>query len=306
MDAHFDKLEKFLYDNINSDIFGSPETLYKAFIKVEESGKQSRFNYDLQLLLFYKCAYLYNNKNGLQSISKIDLPFSIKQDISFDEFLVEIKEGLNIPLKNNIIQNDNFHDLIIRGFMKRILKHDSWGGWTFIEYSAIQGDNQKQEDITKKIYLSIDNKDLHNFALLLLEKCSELGIKYEFKINADDDYRRADNVVIYTSDEDLPKYISLINKIKDENPNIDYGNAHLLAYNYNEYIAIASFEGSDSKISHSQNICSKICTLRNNEDISFEHFFENVKLVMLKEFSDIINFFDKYPITNENNEPKKY
>ncbi len=306
MNTYFDKLEKFLYDNRNSDIFDNFEELYKAFIKVEKDGKQSKFNYDLQLLLFYKCAYLYNNKNGLQSISKIDLPFSIKQDISFEEFLVEIKKYLNIPYKNSVIQNDNFHDLVIRVIMNKILKHDSMGGWTFINYSVIQGDNKRKEDITKKIYLSIDNKDLHAFALQLLEKCNELGIKYEFKINADDDYRRADNVVIYTSDEDLSKYILLIEQIKDENPNIDYGNAHLLSYNYNEYIGIVPYEGNDSKISHSQNICNEICRLRNNEDISFEHFFENVKLVMLKELSDIIRFFDKYPFTNENNGLKTY
>ena len=95
--------------------------------------------------------------------------------------------------------------------------------------------------------------------MLLLKKCDELGIKYDFKINADDSYRRADNVVIYTSDIDFLKYILALKSIKDEFPNIDFGNPPLLSYNYNEYIGVASIENCKSIYSHSEILCQEIC-----------------------------------------------
>ncbi len=287
MDTNFDRLKEFLYNERNSDIFDNSDKLYKAFICVEKDDEQLPFNDNLMFILFYECAYRINRATGIKKILK-NISFEINQGCSFEDFCAEMCKSKNIPAPSKILPNDTVHERIIRR-IKKLLNHDY--GWTRIYYSTIQNE-QPKNDLTRKIYLSIDNYNLHYFSILLLKLCDKLEIKYNFKIDAEDKHRRSDNVVIYTSDEDFFKYIFAIKSIKNQFPKINFGVPNLLAYSYNEYIGVATIEDNDSTISRSQILCNEICHLR-DEAVNFESFFENIKSLMIENLRDTIDFCEK-------------
>ena len=286
MNLEFDRLRNFLYERRNTDIFENPYDLYKAFILVEKDGKQTKFDQNNQELLFCEGLYRYHKKYGIQSLVNVPLPYKIDPDMHFSDFCQKLTGYANTPY----LEDNLYHKLIEK--MKDMMGHDPDKGWTKVYSSRLEKDAGHEKE-TRRIYLSVDNKDLHEFALRLLVKCDELGIRYEFKINADDSYRRADNVVIYTSDEDFPKYITAIEEIKKDNPNIDFGSANMLAYPFNEYIGVVSKEEDGKGGSHSEIICDEICCLRNHDNLEFDSFYADVEKFMLQELDDTIQFCDQ-------------
>lgn len=296
----FNDLREKLYAIRNSNVLDDADDLYIELIRVEKNGRQSRFNELMQLNLFYECAYRYNREKGLQSLVKIKLPFEIDKNISFEKFCMEFEKYQETSIPNDLIENDDVKKLVLRAVTNRLLDHSDWGGWTFINYNTIEGEKSESTDLSKKIYISVDNKDLHEFAMLLLKECDERNIKYDFKINADDSYRRADNVVIYTSDEDFKKYINAIKKIKMQNPFIDFGKGHPLAYHYNDYIGVAPIEEKGSNNSYSENICDKIQELRYEENITFDEWFEKSKSFIVRQLADVESFCELNKMMNEN------
>ena len=278
MENHIERLRGFLHKNINSEIFNSNKALYEAFVIVEKDGKNLEFDMRCFTELFYQCMYRYNRVHGLQSIIKKELPFVIPQNISFENFCLKMNEYLKIPFENTIIKNDNFRELCFRCICK-LMGHNSIGGWTFLDFADIESSQNYSKNHSKKLYLSVSNKDLHFFALKLIQKADEIGLKYDFKINADSRYQRADNVVIYTSKEDVNNYLKMIGKIKSENQKMDFGLVHLLAKPINEYIGIADIEKKGVTESHSGVLCNKIIELR-SEAVTFDEFFEEIKALV--------------------------
>lgn len=293
---NFDKVKQFLYDQRNSDILDDSRVLYKEIVLVEKDKDASSFYYPAQLQLLYGIAYRYHKSKGLQSFLNSSLPFVIDSNISFSDFCVELEQYKNIPCSSDIVPGDNLYRRIMRGTNRSLHKLLS-EGWDFVEKEKIEG--TKKNKLDKKIYLSIDNKDLHSFASLLLDKCDNKEIQYCFKINANDQYRRADNVVIYTSDKDFLDYVSIIDSIKEECPYMDFGEAHLLTYPYREYMGVAPIEKENTTYSYSSLLCEEICRLRSEEEISFDHFFENVKSTMNECLSDTICFCEETRMLEE-------
>lgn len=299
MDLEFSDLRIFLYKNRNSDVFDAPYNLYVDMTFIEKNGNQTRFNPENQELLFCACLYRYHKKRGMESLVEVPLPYEIDPNLCFIEFYDQLSQYFKYPYPDSNLLDDNFYDKLIEE-IKKVLTHDSNRGWTRIYSSKIEGNVDTSKE-SRKIYLSIDNKDLHEFALRLLEKCDDFGFHYEFRINADDNYRRADNVVIFTSDEDFPKYIRAIEEIKLESQDMDFGNAYMLSYPYNEYIGVVTKEKSNTYGSLSEVICDEICCIRNRKTkdsknffTSFEPFFGEVKNFLMQRFDDTIQFCNQY------------
>ncbi len=291
MAMDFSRLKDFLYERRNSDVLDYPNSLYKEIVIVEKDLEQPSFYYPAQLQFLYECAYLYNKEQGLQSIMNVPLPNVISSDISFSDFCLKMGEYQHISCPSKIVPDDTLHNRILRR-VSNSFKNPMNDGWLFINANTVKGVNT-EESLDRKLYLSVDNKDLHYFSTLLLEKCNDMGIEYDFKINNVSKYKRADNVVIYTSDYDFLKYISVIEDIKNSNPQIDFGEPNLLSYPYHEYIGVAPVERENSSNSYSQVLCDKICRLRAEEEISFDHFFENVTSVMTEHLSDTAHFCEQ-------------
>lgn len=130
--------------------------------------------------------------------------------------------------------------------------------YDWIQVNPKEKPNAGNDNNLFKIYLSIDNMDLHLFATKLLISCSEL--KYNdlyFKINNDSEINRRDNVVIYCNAKNFSKYIDLIQKILVENPHIQFNSPNLLAIPYDDKI-YCGMDFDDGKTSFTSKICRDI------------------------------------------------
>ena len=103
----------------------------------------------------------------------------------------------------------------------------------------------KNFDNNIKIYLNAE-ENTYKLARLFQETCERQGLDYYYKVargNMESEYARTDKMCIYSSYENLLKYISIIQKIKNEHPEIVFEKPPLSCGVINGYIGI----GQDKK-----------------------------------------------------------
>ncbi len=212
--------------------------------------------------LLYKSMYKFHERNGIENILKYQVPISIGRDVSYSEFKQYLYKLQEYEIKIDLLPNvANHFDNICRIAAIKLLGAGDWC-WTRIYSSKITG-----QDIEEfgKMYLSVDNKDLYRFACLLLEKCIETGLEdYEYKVNNDENVTRSDNVVIFFTKDNFNKYISLINQILAENPDIKLNQQNVLAYSIDDNIKVAR-DYNDGSVSYTSKVCQKIMLLKEKE-----------------------------------------
>ena len=133
----------------------------------------------------------------------------------------------------------------------------------FPDWIGIGNLNEEKNNIIK-IYLSVDNNDLHRFANLFIYECLEKGfIDYDFKLNNNDKINRRDNVVIYCNAENFSNYVELVRSIIEMNPNLKFNLSHLLGISYTDKISVGiDFENGNK--SWTDKICETIFNMRKN------------------------------------------
>ena len=128
------------------------------------------------------------------------------------------------------------------------------GGWN--DWVSICMPNTPKQEEGLKLYLSVDDSSLHLFANSFLVACITNGYEdFNFKINKKEDINRRDNVVVYCTNENVSKYINIINQILSANPNIKFNAQSLLAMPCNEHISIGMDPGNG------QSYSSKMCNI---------------------------------------------
>lgn len=215
------------------------------------------------------------------------MPFELERDLSFDSFCEQLEKYKLYNFKNSICQGDTYYDLIFRALVNRnrVIISD---GWKAIQKSNLENtENSLNENFAYKIYLPIANESLELFSMRFLAKCSGRNVNYDFKINDESSISRADNVVIYATDENFDDYIKIIEDIikNDSRIKINYDQQHLLAYPYNNYISIAPYIDYKGE-SFSSIICNEIYNLR-KQSLSFEEFYQSVVIMISNHFNGI-------------------
>ena len=262
---------------------GSEIDLYNAINFIDKPSNEFDY-YDYNEVL-YKFMYLFHKKYGIENISKVyKAPLIVNRDISFAEFKQYLEELKKFKIKVNpdLPNVKTYFDNIYRVASYKLLDRDSW---TKVYSEKITG-----EDVSDvgKMYLSVDNRDLYKFANLLLDQCLDLGLEdYCFKVNADDSLTRRDNVVIYFTSDNFYKYISMINKILADNPNILLNEQSALGYSINENIKIG-FDFDDGAVSYTEKLCKMILNLL-QEGKSSEVVAEYVNKYMEKRVTEFLN-----------------
>lgn len=253
------------------DLFqGDANDLYDSINYI--SMKSNKFNVTDYFELLYKTMYLYHRKKGIENISKkFQLPIIIDREISYDKFKKYLNELKQYEIKLGLLPNVRNHfDNVLRLSANKLL---GIGGvsWSKVYSSKITG-----QEISEcgKMYVSVDNKDLYKFANLLLEKCLENGLNdYEFKVNDNEEKTRCDNVVIYFTNENFNKYISIIEQIFIENPDIQINQQNVLAYSINDKIKIAQ-DYDNGNVSYTNKLCNAIIVLRDQYGLNNEQIIE--------------------------------
>ncbi len=219
--------------------------------------KKSNFNIESYNEIVYLQMYIYNLKNGINTLSKNgNIPELIPKRISYEQFKIELEKYKNIEYKNEVISEiKNLFQEIIRLANFKLLDK---GYWTKIYSSSTSYEEVKE---TGKLYVSIDNAYLYQFACLLFTNCLKNGIyNYEFKVNNDQEINRTDNLVIYFTEDNLNSYLSIINELKQTYPEFNFNYSHILGKELSDGVAIAKDYKDGS--SFTEKICSTILELR--------------------------------------------
>lgn len=218
-----DKIFKFLdIGTINSDL------LYQEIIYAENNSEINKEDFEKLLIM----------------IKYINETYSGENDRSYDDY-------------------KKFYEMVKReypdmyyGDIIEPAKGELWKGI----YNPSLGFKEKNQ--IGKIYLSIDKKDLANFACSLLSNIVKNRIDdFNFKINNGEQWNRSDNLVIYLySTEDLNKYLSIIKDILKNNSQTQINESHLFGNELQNGVVVAL--GKDNgNISFSGDICKYICNL---------------------------------------------
>ena len=192
LDKKMDKIR--LIDAINSSKLDYNDIYAK--VNVIEKDK-SNFDIEAYNEIVYLQMYMYHLKNGINTLSKNgNIPELFPQKISYEQFKTELEKYKNIEYKNKLIPEiENSFQEIIRLANFKLLDR---GYWTKI-YSSFTSNEEVREN--GKLYVSVDNAYLYQFACLLFTNCLKNGVyNYEFKVNNNQEINRTDNMVIYFTD----------------------------------------------------------------------------------------------------------
>jgi len=261
IDEIFNSVDTTSDVNVNNDSFN--------FLVINESMKKAKE----QMNLFVE----KNNNNSQKSISNEQNMVDIIENHGAESDLYD--EVVYIKDKNSKFNNNEYRNLIatymnktnpdFRKKRSNLLKsknitrvedyiqflRESNMHWFQMES---QGFEQTGEHL--KIYLSIDNSDLHLFSRLLLEELIDNNTgEYCFKIKAKDDRVRRDSFVLYCNEDNFTQFAEIIQKVIDNNPSIKFNDPNPLAIQYSDKI----YCGFDSYTSYTDRMCHAINELKN-------------------------------------------
>ena len=90
--------------------------------------------------------------------------------------------------------------------------------WEFIKSHRIAAYRSKKMKIEHRLYLNVDPLDIYKVSIALIKKCISRNIPFDFKF--DRIGNRDDTLIIYTDTEHLVDFISILNEIKQDHPDI--------------------------------------------------------------------------------------
>lgn len=91
-------------------------------------------------------------------------------------------------------------------------------GWEHIKSQYISGRTESRISIKHRLYIGCQNQDMWKLAKLFKNKCEEQQIPFYFKFAQSRD--RDDKIVIYADTDNLRNYISILQEISQEYPEI--------------------------------------------------------------------------------------
>ena len=218
-------------DIINTliDIYGDNSTLatnfYDKIVDQHKSGKvigkcypelQRKFTLGIfnkwkkEVLSMTRDEFIELLNRGSYPKEFVDLRNYLKTmpEVNTVEELNHLKYGHDVP--NNI--KDLFEDY----------SWDSigWGsGWTHVSSRHIYAKKKEQMPIEHRLYLNVNSTAVHRIAMEFISKCEEMDMPYYFKFNLM--ANRDDVIVIYSDTKHLTMFVDILNKIKEENPDLE-------------------------------------------------------------------------------------
>lgn len=227
-----DSLRKATMESLKTYYSGSGEGLYDRLVKFNGREDKSPVNEsDRDKFLIEtteewrkKFVELYSRKSS-DEIESDDKRDAIRYILSLSE--ITTIEQRNIVYKQ--LQSME---------AKKLFWENHDGGWDHIMLNRISSDPSKNivPKVTHRLYLSCKNSDLFKMMEILRKKCADAGLPYYFKTMVNE--HRDDNIVIYSDTENLPNYLSVLDGISQEYPEIvgNFGKPPFLTGKYNGWI----------------------------------------------------------------------
>ena len=228
------------------------------YVNIKNESQTNNFDEKSYFEIIYLSLYLYHVQKGIHTLSeKISIPELFSRKISYAQFKIELEKYKDIKYSDNVTNMKNLYQKILSLANFKLLDR---GDWTKIYSSSI---TQKDFSEIGKLYVSVDNSYLYQFAFDMLTSCLKNGIyDYEFKVNNNYEINRTDNMVIYFTKDNLNKYLSIINDLKQKYPNFAINCSHILGKEISEGVAIAKDYKDGS--SFTEKICKTCLGLKKN------------------------------------------
>ncbi len=229
--------------------------LYENIVVIKKD--KSNFDSESYNEIIYLQMYMYHLRYGINTLSKNGIILELfPKDISYEQFKIELKKYKDIKYVNKYLPDiNNLFQEILRLTDYKILPRNYW---TKIYSSLVSGEEVEE---VGKLYVSIDNSHLYQFACLLFVKCLDAGIyDYEFKVNNDEEINRTDNMVIYFTKENLKSYLNIIEELKQIFPNLNLNYSHILGEEISHGVVIAK-DYKDGR-SFTEKVCNTILECR--------------------------------------------
>lgn len=215
-------IEKLInaYANNSKGFGGYYGQLTKTVQKEHNKGQYYREDADR----FY--AMLFNKwKNSIVAMTKDEFVELYKQG-SYGQDFIKMRNYLkNIPDVSTMKEADEiFYGSKGDKELEDALEKYSWksfgggSGWIHVCSRYLTAKKDQYPNVEHGLYLDTESLDTYKMTTYLVEKCDEHNLPYYFKFDQYAD--RDDTIVIYSSTENLTKYVEILQEIKREHPEL--------------------------------------------------------------------------------------
>lgn len=215
-------IEKLInaYANSSKGFGGYYGQLTKTVQKEYNKGQYYREDADI----FY--AMLFNKwKNSIVAMTRDEFVELYKQG-SYGQDFIKMRNYLrNIPDVYTMKESDEiFYGDKDDKELENALEKYSWksfggaSGWIHVCSRYLTAKKDQYPNVEHRLYLNTESLDTYKMATYLVEKCDEHHLPYYFKF--DQIANRDDTIVIYSSTENLTKYVKILQEIKIEHPEL--------------------------------------------------------------------------------------
>lgn len=211
-------IEKLInaYANSSKGFGGYYGHLTKMVQKEHSKGQYYRDDADR----FY--AMLFNKwKNGIVAMTKEEFIELYKmggygQDfIKMRNYLRNVPDVFTMKEADEIFYGSKDDKELENAFEKYSWKSfGSGSGWVHVCSRYLTAKKDQYPNIEHRLYLNTESLDTYKMTTYLVEKCDEHHLPYYFKFDQYAD--RDDTIVIYSSTDNLPKYLEILQEIKKE------------------------------------------------------------------------------------------
>ena len=215
-------IEKLInaYANLSKDFGGYYGQLTKTVQKEHNKGQYYREDADR----FY--AMLFNKwKNSIVAMTRDEF-VQLYRKGSYGQDFIKMRNYLkNVPDVSTMKEADEiFYGNKGDKELESALDKYSWksfggeSGWIHVCSRYLTAKKDQYPNVEHRLYLDTESLDTYKMITYLVEKCDEHHLPYYFKF---DQYaNRDDTIVIYSSTENLTKYVEILQEIKKEHPDL--------------------------------------------------------------------------------------
>ena len=215
-------IEKLInaYANSSKGFGGYYGQLTKTVQKEHNKGQYYREDADKF------CAMLFNKwKNSIVAMTRDEFVELYKRG-SYGQDFIKMRNYLkNIPDVSTMKEADEiFYGNKGDKELEEALEKYSWksfgggSGWIHVCSRYLTAKKDQFPNVEHRLYLDTESLDTYKMTTYLVEKCDEHHLPYYFKFNQYAD--RDDTIVIYSSTENLIKYVEILQEIKREHPEL--------------------------------------------------------------------------------------
>jgi len=164
-------------------------------------------------------------KENVCTMSRERFELLKKHGIYDDKFIKLRKYLLTVP---NVKTADEARKIIFGSHADKDLEdafekyawnsEGQYSSWEYVSSQKISAFRSNGMDSEHRLYINTDPLDIYKVSMYLISKCVQRNIPYDFKF--DEAGNRDDTIIIYTDTDHFLDFISILNEIEKEHPEI--------------------------------------------------------------------------------------